>query len=64
MVSIVSLVVAVVNALKVKRFLRKYYDIIVSRKAVWLEMSMKKSWITSAHRGFVDGTLKENSLAA
>lgn len=27
-------------------------------------MSNKKSWITSAHRGFVDGTLKENSLAA
>lgn len=27
-------------------------------------MSMKKSWITSAHRGFVSGTLKENSLAA
>jgi len=27
-------------------------------------MSMKKSWITSAHRGFVGGTLKENSLAA
>ena len=27
-------------------------------------MSMKKSWITSAHKGFVDGTLKENSLAA
>lgn len=25
---------------------------------------MKKSWITSAHKGFVDGTLKENSLAA
>ena len=27
-------------------------------------MNHKKSWITSAHRGFVDGTLKENSLAA
>ena len=27
-------------------------------------MSNKKSWITSAHRGFVDDTLKENSLAA
>lgn len=27
-------------------------------------MSIKKSWITSAHRGFVDGKLKENSLAA
>lgn len=27
-------------------------------------MSIKKSWITSAHRGFVDGTLKENCLAA
>ena len=27
-------------------------------------MNIKKSWITSAHRGFVDGTLKENSLAA
>ncbi len=27
-------------------------------------MSNKKSWISSAHRGFVDGTLKENSLAA
>ena len=27
-------------------------------------MSMQKSWITSAHRGFVDDRLKENSLAA
>ena len=27
-------------------------------------MNIKKNWITSAHRGFVDGTLKENSLAA
>ena len=27
-------------------------------------MSRKKCWITSAHRGFVDGLLKENSLAA
>lgn len=27
-------------------------------------MSIKKSWITSAHRGFVDDKLKENSLAA
>ena len=27
-------------------------------------MNHKKHWITSAHRGFVDGTLKENSLAA
>ena len=27
-------------------------------------MNIKKSWITSAHRGFVDGALKENSLAA
>jgi len=27
-------------------------------------MNHKKSWITSAHRGFVDNTLKENSLAA
>lgn len=27
-------------------------------------MSIKKSWITSAHRGFVEGVLKENSLAA
>ena len=27
-------------------------------------MSIKKSWITSAHRGFVEGALKENSLAA
>ncbi len=27
-------------------------------------MNSKKSWITSAHRGFVDGALKENSLAA
>ena len=27
-------------------------------------MSIKKSWITSAHRGFVDSILKENSLAA
>ncbi|MBQ8393663.1 MAG: hypothetical protein IJX51_07855 [Clostridia bacterium] len=28
------------------------------------KMSIKKNWITSAHRGFVDGKLKENSLAA
>lgn len=27
-------------------------------------MSIKKCWITSAHRGFVEGELKENSLAA
>ena len=27
-------------------------------------MNHRKNWITSAHRGFVDGTLKENSLAA
>ena len=27
-------------------------------------MNTKKSWITSAHRGFVEGALKENSLAA
>ena len=27
-------------------------------------MSHKKCWITSAHRGFVEGELKENSLAA
>lgn len=27
-------------------------------------MNHKKFWITSAHRGFVDGTLKENSLAS
>lgn len=27
-------------------------------------MNHKKSWITSAHRGFVEGALKENSLAA
>lgn len=27
-------------------------------------MNHNKSWITSAHRGFVDNTLKENSLAA
>ena len=27
-------------------------------------MGIKKSWITSAHRGFVEGELKENSLAA
>lgn len=27
-------------------------------------MNHKKSWITSAHRGFVEGNLKENSLAA
>lgn len=27
-------------------------------------MNRKKSWITSAHRGFVTGDLKENSLAA
>lgn len=27
-------------------------------------MNIKKSWISSAHRGFVEGTLKENSLAA
>lgn len=27
-------------------------------------MNANKQWITSAHRGFVDGTLKENSLAA
>lgn len=27
-------------------------------------MNIKKNWITSAHRGFVDNTLKENSLAA
>ena len=27
-------------------------------------MNHKKHWITSAHRGFVDGVLKENSLAA
>ena len=27
-------------------------------------MNRKKSWISSAHRGFVEGPLKENSLAA
>ncbi|MBQ5761894.1 MAG: hypothetical protein IIW02_03675 [Clostridia bacterium] len=27
-------------------------------------MNTKKMWISSAHRGFVEGTLKENSLAA
>ena len=27
-------------------------------------MRIKKNWITSAHRGFVEGALKENSLAA
>ena len=27
-------------------------------------MSIRKNWITSAHRGFVEGGLKENSLAA
>jgi glycerophosphoryl diester phosphodiesterase len=27
-------------------------------------MNHKKNWITSAHRGFVDGALKENCLAA
>ncbi len=27
-------------------------------------MNSRKSWLTSAHRGFVEGTLKENSLAA
>lgn len=27
-------------------------------------MSIRKGWITSAHRGFVEGALKENSLAA
>lgn len=27
-------------------------------------MNHKKSWISSAHRGFVEGALKENSLAA
>ena len=27
-------------------------------------MNIKKSWLSSAHRGFVDGNLKENSLAA
>lgn len=27
-------------------------------------MNHKKNWITSAHRGFVEGELKENSLAA
>lgn len=27
-------------------------------------MNHRKNWITSAHRGFVDETLKENSLAA
>lgn len=27
-------------------------------------MNHKKMWITSAHRGFVEGALKENSLAA
>ncbi len=27
-------------------------------------MNHKKNWISSAHRGFVDGSLKENSLAA
>ena len=27
-------------------------------------MEHKKNWITSAHRGFVEGGLKENSLAA
>ena len=27
-------------------------------------MSGRKAWITSAHRGFVEGALKENSLAA
>lgn len=27
-------------------------------------MNIKKNWISSAHRGFVEGALKENSLAA
>ena len=27
-------------------------------------MNKSKCWISSAHRGFVEGTLKENSLAA
>ena len=27
-------------------------------------MSIKKAWITSAHRGFVNGSLRENTLAA
>ena len=27
-------------------------------------MNFRKNWITSAHRGFVEGELKENSLAA
>ena len=27
-------------------------------------MKIKKNWITSAHRGFVEGSLRENSLAA
>ena len=27
-------------------------------------MSIKKGWLSSAHRGFVEGDLKENSLAA
>ncbi len=27
-------------------------------------MKIKKNWITSAHRGFVEGALRENSLAA
>lgn len=27
-------------------------------------MKIKKNWISSAHRGFVEGALRENSLAA
>ena len=27
-------------------------------------MNHKKGWLTTAHRGFVEGELKENSLAA
>lgn len=35
------------------------------QRAVNIETSKtKKAWLTSAHRGFVDATLKENSLAA
>ena len=34
------------------------------KKAVMRKMRIQKNWITSAHRGFVTGALKENSLAA
>ena len=55
------------------KFIRKHltnensHAIIISNKK-WKgstsKMNIKKNWITSAHRGFVEGALKENCLAA